>query len=78
MCVSFKACQMWFEVQIPRVSKASFLERGHLQQSALRQEKPEKDQTQNCGNYLKPLEDEDMAGTEPYVPWMMGCSVSLG
>ena len=35
----------------------------------MKQEKPEKDDTQNCGNHLKPLEDEDMAGTGPYVPW---------
>lgn len=35
-----------------------------------RQDKPEKDETQNCGNHLEPLEDEDMAGTESYVPWM--------
>lgn len=31
------------------------------------QDKPEKDETQNCGNHLEPLEDEDMAGTESYV-----------
>ena len=34
------------------------------------QEKPEKDETQNCGNHLKPLEDADMAGTGPYAPWI--------
>lgn len=31
-----------------------------------KKDKPEKDETQNCGNHLKPLEDADMAGTGPY------------
>ena len=38
--------------------------------SVVWQEKPGKDETQNCGNHLKPLEDADMAGTGPYAPWI--------